>query len=99
MPTLPNFPTRTIRSTAPAGGGVTPGYGMTAPTYGTSAIQPARVQLTPEETTIIMEAERQRLVSKGSPNAMIIPPTALTPQTAPQNAAPGGAPNINPMPR
>lgn len=91
-PALPNFPTRTIRSTT-AAGGVTPGFGMATPGYGSVAAQPARVQLSPEESTIIMEAERQRLISKGSPNAMIIPPTALTPQ----NAVPGGTPNINPM--
>ncbi len=109
QPGFQGFPTRTIRSTGPASGGITPGFGSAAPAYGTTAnygtttTQPNRLQLSPEETTIIMEAERQRLISKGSPNAMIIPPTPMSRQAGQENAGqaglpvPGGLPN--PVPR
>jgi hypothetical protein len=96
-PTFPGFPTRTIRSTPPATGGVTPGYGMATPTMPTTVAQQPRVQLSPEETTIIMEAERQRLINKGNPNAMIMPPTEFSRQLPQPGATPGGVPN--PMPR
>lgn len=94
---FPRFPTRTIRSATPVGARVTPGLGTTTPYVRTTATQQQQPQLSTAETTVIMEAERQRLISQGSPNAMIMPPTALSRQIQQENAAQQGAPN--PMPQ
>ena len=78
-----------------AGGmpGVLPSYaGGTVPT--TEASQPNNnaTHLTPEQQTVMIELNRQRLQQEGSPIANLLPPTALTPSTP----APTQAPTPNP---
>lgn len=67
-----------------SGGTSMPGFGAPASTY--NATQPGQLQgqqLSPEESTIMIEAERERLQQVGSPLANLMPITRATPAGAP----------------
>jgi hypothetical protein len=103
---IKSLPTRTLR-TSP--GGVPGGAPGSLPVGGFGAPIPQRAapapqsNLSPEETTILMEVERQRLHNTGDPLARLMPPTELTPPGAGPTILPKapaqGQPSLPPLPR
>jgi len=79
------FPTRTLRTSTMAVGGVPSVLGG-AQTAQTIATAPSVPVLSREEQEIMIEVNRQRYLDQGDPRARIMPPTSMTSQRQPPNA-------------